>query len=253
MRPRGSSPTVISHRGASADAPENTLQAFELGFRHARWLETDVQPTSDDVPVLLHDDDLDRTTDGSGPVRETTYADLAGLDAGAWFSPQHAGARVPTLAALLGSLPHGCSVLLEIKGPHTDAQLQAVLEVVEGSTAGERVLLQSFERDELARLHRMRPGRPLGLLSAEWDADPVAECERYGAIVYNPEYTLLRDRRDELDRLHRAGIASAPYTADDPDAWQWLSEMGTDAIITNRPAALADWIARTQHSGRRPR
>lgn len=243
LRPAGAPPTVIAHRGASADAPENTMPAFELGFAHARWLETDVQPTVDGVPVLLHDDDVDRTTDGHGPVRQTSYAGLRKLDAGTWFAPEHAGVRVPALSELLAALPDDARVLLEIKGPHTDAQLTAILDAVEGSDVDDRVLLQSFERDELARLHRMRPGRPLGLLTEQWDDDPVAACAAYDAIAYNPGYRLWRGRQKDLDRLHEHGIASAPWTADDPADWRWLDDMGIDAIITNRPAALAGWLA----------
>lgn len=243
LRAPGAHPIVIAHRGASADAPENTMRAFELGFQSARWLETDVQPTADGVPVLLHDDDLDRTTTGRGPVRAAAYAAVAALDAGSWFSAHHARTRVPTLSALLGALPHDCSVLLEIKGPHTDEQLAAVLAVVESSDADGRVVLQSFERDELARLHAMRPDRPFGLLTVEWDDDPVAACAAYGAIVYNPWFGLLQGRERDLGRLHAAGIGSAPYTVDEPADWQWLTDMGIDAIITNRPAALSDWLA----------
>ncbi|WP_153504432.1 glycerophosphodiester phosphodiesterase [Cumulibacter manganitolerans] len=241
LRGPGADPTIIAHRGASADAPENTMPAFELAFRFTSWLETDVQPTADGVPVLLHDADLDRTTDGMGPVRELAYADLQALDAGSWFSPHFARTPVPTLRGLLDALPHDGHVLLEIKGPHTDAQLGAVLEVVERSGVDERVLLQSFEREALARLHALRPERPLGLLTGAWDDDPVAECRRYGAVLYNPDHRLLEGR--DLQRLHAHGIASAPYTADAPADWSRLHALGADAIITDRPGALEDWLA----------
>ncbi|WP_106848761.1 glycerophosphodiester phosphodiesterase [Blastococcus sp. Marseille-P5729] len=243
LRAAGSPPLVIAHRGASADAPENTMPAFELGWRSARWLETDVQPTADGVPVLLHDDDLDRTTDLTGPVRLAPYEQVRAADAGSWLDPRFSGTPVPTLQALLGALPGDGRVLLEIKGPHTDRQLAAVLEVVEASDADDRVLLQSFERDELARLHRMRPDRPLGLLTVDWDEDPVATCAAYGAIAYNPDFRLWHGRQAELERLHAHGVSSTPWTVDEPADWRWLSDMGIDGIITNRPAALARWLS----------
>lgn len=242
LRSVGSAPLVIAHRGASADAPENTPAAFELGFQSARWLETDVQPTADGVPVLLHDPDVARTTDGSGAVRKIRSSELATLDAGSWFDARYADERVPHLATLLAMLPPDGHVLLEIKGPHDDAQLATILRVVEASSADERVLLQSFERDELSRLHRMRPDRPLGLLTTAWDDDPVAACASLGAITYNPYFQLLTGRERELHQLHEAGISSAPYTADDPVDWAWLDAMGIDGIITNRPRALAQWL-----------
>ncbi|MFZ0661211.1 MAG: glycerophosphodiester phosphodiesterase family protein, partial [Acidobacteriaceae bacterium] len=83
---RRSGPLVIAHRGASANAPENTMPAFEAAWAAGcGWVEADVQPTMDNVPVLLHDQDLDRTTTGKGPVRSWSSRDVQSLDAGSWF------------------------------------------------------------------------------------------------------------------------------------------------------------------------
>ena len=101
----GAPPLVIAHRGASAHAPENTMAAFSVAWAAGTsWVEADIQPTADGVPVVLHDDDLDRTTSGAGPVRETTARSVAGLDAGRWFGAQFAGERVPELGTLLAEL-----------------------------------------------------------------------------------------------------------------------------------------------------
>ncbi|HET6220602.1 MAG TPA: glycerophosphodiester phosphodiesterase family protein, partial [Dongiaceae bacterium] len=98
-------PRVIGHRGAAAYAPENTLEGLrEAARRGAGWVEFDAKLTGDGVVVLMHDDTLDRTTDGTGPVAETSYAEISHLDAGAWFGPAWRGARVPTLADALALL-----------------------------------------------------------------------------------------------------------------------------------------------------
>src|SRR5262245_53621059 len=98
-------PRVIGHRGAAAYAPENTLESIrEAAHRGARWVEFDAKLTGDGAVILMHDDTLDRTTNSRGPVAQTSLADIARLDAGAWFGEPWRGARVPTLADTLALL-----------------------------------------------------------------------------------------------------------------------------------------------------
>ena len=114
--------------------PENTLPAFEAAWESgAPWVEADTQPTADGVPVILHDDDLDRTTSGSGPVRRHSFAEVSGLDIVGGL-----GSGVPTLAALLALMPAGRGVLLEIKGEHSRADVAEILRRASrpGTTTG---------------------------------------------------------------------------------------------------------------------
>jgi glycerophosphoryl diester phosphodiesterase len=217
--------------------------AWDAGVR---WLETDTQPTIDNVPVLIHDDDVDRTTSGTGAVRETRAYDLAALDAGSWFDPSFAGEKIPELSMLLDTMPADGRVFLELKGPHTREQVVAVLEALRASSADGRVLVQSFERDVLATVRAVSPDRPLGLLTVEWDADPVAVCRELGAVSYNPHHLLLRAQPDPaaaVAALHEAGIAVSVWTADEVADWEILTGIGVDAIMTNKPAELAGWVA----------
>ena len=155
---------MIGHRGAAARAPENTLaglrEAHELG---ARWVEFDVMLSRDGVPVLIHDETLQRTTDGRGAVARHTAAEIRPLDAGAWFAPEFAGERVPTLeeaVALLLEL--GLHANVEIK-PATGHEVgdrrggrRRCLQRLWPKT-GPRLLLSSFERDALAAAQRVAP------------------------------------------------------------------------------------------------
>src|SRR4051812_26195793 len=89
-------PPLIAHRGASSEAPENTLAALKLARgRGANWVEVDVKLTQDGVPILMHDDTLERTTDGTGKVADTSWATIQTLDAGSWFDKKFRGERVP--------------------------------------------------------------------------------------------------------------------------------------------------------------
>ncbi len=246
LPPPGGLPFVVAHRGASAEAPENTLPAFGRAWATgARWIECDVQPTGDGEFVLLHDDDVDRTTDGSGPIRSLPHAGWAGLDAGSWFGPAFAGTPIPLLSDLLNGLPAGRQVLLEIKGAFTGPQVAALLELLDRSGVDDRVFLESFEPSALAEVHDRRPERPLGLLVEHWPADPVGVCRRLGATMLNPDHRLLPAHVDDVPALHRAGIALWPWTVDDPADWASLTRSGIDGIITNRPAELITWQGRT--------
>jgi glycerophosphoryl diester phosphodiesterase len=248
LRGRRSHPTVIAHRGASGQAPENTMPAFEAAWAAGcGWIEADVQPTLDNVPVLLHDSDLRRTTNGQGQVRDWSAKDIRALDAGAWFdrggSAQQRRTPVPLLAELTRELGPERSLLLEIKGEHTRDQVQAEIAVLRSSGRDDRVFLQSFEEPALRHVRSLDPGRPVGLLVDDLHDDPVAVCRSLGAAAYNPRHTLLRDRPELVETLHAAGILVLVWTADHPQDWAFLTDVGVDGIITNVPGDLLDWQA----------
>ncbi len=237
LRRAGRDPIVIAHRGASANVPENTLPAFEAAWlAGAQWVEADSQPTADGVAVILHDDDLDRTTTGSGPVRRHTAADLDRLQIRG--AP---GVRVPRLRGLLGLLGPDRAVLLEIKGEHTTEQIAQILDVCRASGHDQGVFLQSFEVSVLERLGALAPARPMGLLVERLDTDPVGRCRALGAVAYNPECRAVIENPAVVPTLRAAGITVAVWTSDDPAEWDALTSAGVDAIITNTPAELLAW------------
>lgn len=237
-------PIVIAHRGSSSDHPENTMPAFRAAHAAgALWIETDVQPTSDGTLVLIHDDDVDRTTDGTGPIRSLPAAVVAGLDAGSWRGPAFAGTRIPLLTDLLAEITGERRLLLEIKGDHTTENLAAMLRTIDETGTSERVFLQSFEVPVLRRLRALRPDDPLGLLVETIGDDPVGDCHALGATVYNPDYAELLARSEVVGLLHAEGIATTPWTADEPADWAALTDLGVDGIITNRPGDLVAWQA----------
>ena len=245
LRRPGRDAIVIAHRGASADVPENTLPAFEAAWRAGtRWVEADTQPTADGVAVILHDDDVDRTTTGTGRVGEYTAADLARLRIRGL-----PGARVPRLADLLALVDPARAVLLEIKGAHSAEHIEHILAACRASGQDERVFLQSFEVSVLERLAALAPARPIGLLVERLDPDPVGRCRALGAVAYNPEYPEVIANPGVVPMLRAAGIAVAVWTSDDPAEWAALTTAGVDAIITNTPAELLAWQRRRTQNG----
>ncbi|MEU7293740.1 glycerophosphodiester phosphodiesterase family protein [Streptomyces exfoliatus] len=245
MRKAGAPPTVIAHRGASSAAPENTLVSDEVARRGgAVWIENDVQPSKDGVPYILHDTTVDRTTDGTGRVRALTSAQLDALDAGSWFAPAYAGARVPTLAAQLADLrERGGKLLLEIKGRHTHAEVARIVQDIRDQGMTGRVFVQSFDIPSLRYAHELAPELPIGLLRSTLDADPVALAEELDLDAYNVSDAALSTRPRVVRELHAAGVAVNVWTVDSPARWKALDALGVDGIITNRPTELGGWSA----------
>ena len=167
---------VIGHRGASIVAPENTMGAFRLALDlGADGIEFDVQLTADGHPVVLHDANLDRTTDGTGPLFDATLAQVRALDAGAWFDDEHAGARVPQLDEVLELDANVFE--LEIKG-WGRALLDAVVERVDAAGVFDRVKFTGWDHAKLSRLKAERPDATVGLFSKRpepWMSDRVYE------------------------------------------------------------------------------
>ncbi|TDC30325.1 glycerophosphodiester phosphodiesterase [Kribbella albertanoniae] len=245
IRKSGDPLRVWAHRGASSAAPENTAASDEVARRaRAEWIENDVQPTKDGVPVILHDTTVDRTTDGTGAIRSLTAAQIAALDAGSWFAPAFAGQRVPTLVQQLDGLKtRGGNLLLEVKGAHTRDSVARIVSDVRGRGMSSRVFVQSFEPQHLRWVRELAPELPLGLLRSTLDPDPVAIAKDLDLSAYNPSDAALSARPAAIAELHAAGVAVNVWTVDDATRWNALEKAGVDGIITNRPAELAGWNA----------
>jgi glycerophosphoryl diester phosphodiesterase len=226
-------PRVIAHRGASGTCPENTLAAFrraaELG---APMIELDVQLTRDGEVVVLHDPLLDRTTDGSGPVRERTLAEIRRLDAGAWFGPAFRGEPVPTLGEVLRAFPRDVNVELK---PWGDDGLEArTFAVVEAATAAGRVVFSSFQASALQRLRALAPTAALAVL---WETEPITEGLRLAERVRARALHVRKDAATDatLRAAAAAGLPVRVWTVNEADEFDRLAAAGVDGIFTDHP------------------
>ncbi|HET7736753.1 MAG TPA: glycerophosphodiester phosphodiesterase family protein [Nocardioidaceae bacterium] len=249
-------PLNIAHRGASFAAPENTLSAVRRAVDFgADMVEVDVQRTKDGVLVLLHDSTLSRTTDvtrvfrgsGSWRVADFTYDQLLRLDAGFWFSRQHVGERIPTLAQTLDLLSgSGVGLQLELKHPERYPgvvdDLIAVLEqagpIVSGS-GQHGVVVQSFHHVSMKELKARMPFLRVGLLGAPAPRSlPVLGT---WADQVNPSYRAVDPAY--VAAIHDAGMSCHVWTVDRPGAQRRALAMGVDGVITNRPERLGMVLA----------
>jgi glycerophosphoryl diester phosphodiesterase len=241
---------IIAHRGASGHAPEHTFAAYDRAVAMgADYLEQDLHVTADGHLVVLHDDTLDRTTDGSGRVEEHTLADVRALDAGAWFAPEFAGERVPTLDAVLARYGHGQRYYIETKAPDIEERLVALLDRHGLLDAGRwQVLIQSFEPTHLRRIRELEPRLPLIQLVGLRDPsllDHLDEISAYAAGI-GPSRALLDARI--LAAAHARGLAVHPYTYETDEDHAAAVALGVDGAFTNFPDRFATVLGRVREA-----
>ncbi|GAA0456918.1 glycerophosphodiester phosphodiesterase [Paractinoplanes deccanensis] len=236
-------PHRIAHRGYSAVAPENTLPAFAAAVRGgATFVEFDVRTTADDVPVVIHDRTVDRTTTGTGHVWDLTLASLAMLDAGSWFSPAYAGVRIPTLAETLALLaPPGPQLLLEIKPPSALPEIKTIVEMVTAAGLHDRTIVQSFDPEVLRLVREAAPSVRRGLLRLRFEADTIPLTEELDVVCCNPSTADVLGDPATVAELAGRGVAVMPWTANDRTEWPALLAAGAAGLITDHVAELTGW------------
>ena len=248
-------PTNFAHRGASSRAPENTLEAFRLAvLSGAGGLELDVHMTSDGRVVVIHDDSVDRTTEGTGLVRRMTLHEVQSLDAGYRFTPDGGttypyrgrGVRVPELGEVLREFPRQ-KVNVDIKEEQPGVEA-ALLETIKDAGAGDRVLVVS-EMPVVVECVRELSG---GSISTGASRQEIRDFYRLSRLrlefLVCPPYVALQvpveygGREVVTSRFvkaaHDRGVRVDVWTIDDPDEMRRLLDLGADVIITNRPEVL---------------
>lgn len=255
----GPRPRLFAHRGGSSIAPENTLEAFRAGLAAgADRLELDVHATADGQVVVFHDATLDRTTDGSGPVREVTLAELRRLDAGARFAGPSGdfpfrgrGIVVPTLDELLEALP-GVALNIEVK-QDAPAIERAVLEVLARHGARDRVLLAAEDAAIMERIRAADPDGLTGFSTADvleffgrLEAGTLGGWLPPGAALQIPPSWEGTDlvTPSSVEAAHRLGLEVHVWTIDDPGEIDRLLDLGVDGIMTDDPPVAAAVFAR---------
>jgi glycerophosphoryl diester phosphodiesterase len=241
----GGASFVASHRGDKQGAPENTLPAFELALESdAEFIETDLQLTSDGVPVLMHDFMLDRTTDGAGPVWAASWEEVSALDAGSWFDPAFVGTEVPRLQDLLRLVaPTEKRVILELKGSWNDEQLVPVVDEIRANGLAHRVMIAGFDLESLSAARRVGAEIQRVIIIRAVVGDPAVLAATCGAVAIVTSKQFILDDPDAVERIHDAGLGVMIYTLNSAKTWAEAIGLGVDGIITDKPLELDDWLA----------
>jgi glycerophosphoryl diester phosphodiesterase len=239
----------FGHRGASAYAPENTLSSFNLAFdMGADGVELDVSVTKDRVPVVIHDNRVDRTTDGHGAVGEMALAEVKRFDAGVLFGARYRGERIPTLEEVLDGPGRRGIVNIELKsGKLINVGLEAVAiaKVIQETQASDRVIVSSFNHFALSSIHAVDPQLPLGFLYfnraplsfSYLKSQPLAR-----PTALHPRFTMVTPGFIQWARQRDYKINT--WTVDDSDEMRRLITLEVDSIMTNKPDVLSQLLGR---------
>lgn len=237
---------IFGHRGASAYAPMNTLEAFELAVvQGADGIELDVHRSLDGHVVVLHDFAVDETTDGSGSVQDFTLEELKMLDAGSWFDDRFTGAKVPTLDEVFEAVGQQVYINVEIKSVSVSSEglEEAVADCINRHNMQKRVIVSSFNPLALIRFRKVTPDVPLGYLYAP--DFPTMPFDIINKLTYeaNHPYHEMIDERYVASAKER-GYRINTWTVNDPVRAVELCDLGVDMLITDKPDVIIDALAR---------
>jgi glycerophosphoryl diester phosphodiesterase len=225
---------VTAHRGASAYYPENTRPAFEAAIAlNVERIEFDVRCTADARLVIIHDDRVDRISDGRGAVCDLSLEQILALDAGAWFGSDFAGERFLTLPDVLDLIPS--TVWLNVHLKATDEDRSQLVAAVVAQLVDRQLLGRSFitgAEPILLEARRLQPA--IGICSNL----PVARCVEIGCRILQPSNAITTP--ELVTEAHANGIQVHPFFADDPVEMRRLIDCGVDGMLTNDPALLQE-------------
>lgn len=236
-----SRPLVIAHRGNSSVAPENTLPAFQSALdAKSDLIELDYYHAADGVPVVIHDEILDRTTDAERVfgqpklvIGDFSSADLRKLDAGSWFDEKFAGLKIPTLTESLDLIQSGSVTLVERKA----GDAEAIVRLLEKMNLIEKVVVQSFDWEYVARCRKLSSKLALATLSGK----PAAPEQLAAAAATGADIIVWDHRKidgNQIEQIHKLGKKAWAYTIDEPARAKQLIAAGLDGVITNKPAEI---------------
>ncbi|MEY9865409.1 glycerophosphodiester phosphodiesterase [Peribacillus sp. RS7] len=256
----------VAHRGASGYAPEHTIPAYQLGEQmEGDYIEIDLQMTKDGRLIAMHDEKVDRTTNGTGLVKDLTLAEVKKLDAGTWFNekyPQLAkkkyeGLTVPTLEEVFKKFGRQANYYIETKSPDVypgmEEELLKVLKdykMVDSKGRTKNVLIQSFSQESLLKVHDMNPKLPLVQLFSYKNqatiSDEELESIKEYAIGVGPNFSKVDGQYVKMVRDH--GLQFHPYTVNERADMKKALEWGATGLFTNYPDVFNEVLREYKHN-----
>jgi glycerophosphoryl diester phosphodiesterase len=232
-------PIIFAHRGASAQAPENTLAAFELAIaQNADAIELDVKLSADGHAVVIHDTTVDRTTNSKGRVKDLSLAELQSLDAGTFFSEKYRGERIPTLEDVFESVGKRIFINVELTNYNSprDQLVETVCMLVKKSGVQKQVMFSSFFGSNLSKARAYLPEVPRGLLAFNGVFGAWARSFGFAFGKYQALHPYLNDvTPQQVQRVHRLKRRVHVWTVNAAEDMRRLFRWGVDAIFTDDP------------------
>ncbi|MDM5224393.1 glycerophosphodiester phosphodiesterase family protein [Peribacillus sp. NJ11] len=232
---------TIAHRGASGYAPENTIAAFDKALEmKVDYIEIDVQRSKDGELVVMHDNKVDRTTDGTGYIKDLTFEQLRSLDAGSWKGEQFTGEKISTFGEVLDRYHGKIGILIELKSPELypgieESVAQELIERNLDYPQNEKIIIQSFNFESMKKIDALLPKVPIGVLTSSKAHTTEQALEDFAtyADYFNPIYGIVTE--DLVNQVHSHGMKISSWTVRSHESAEFLLSMNVDAIITDFP------------------
>ncbi|QMV39969.1 glycerophosphodiester phosphodiesterase [Cohnella cholangitidis] len=245
---------TVAHRGASGYAPESTLAAYRLGIRmKADYIEIDLQETKDGELIALHDETVNRTTNGSGRVKNMTLAEIKALDAGSWFNEKHeiyareeyVNEKIPTLREIFEAFGKGTNYMLETKSPDENPGMEEKMwALVEEFDLIDHVAVQSFSQESLIKIREWNKDIPLFQLL--WYNRPAYISDAFlaeiGSYANGVGANFLRIDESYVHKVKNAGLLMYPYTVNYQVNMDKALRWGVDGVHTDYPDRFKEVI-----------
>lgn len=233
------SPLIIGHRGYKHLYPENTIEAFEKAVdAGCRVIELDVMFSKDREVVVIHDENLDRTTNGKGAVSDLTLSELKNLDAGSWFNEKFLKCKIPTLSEVFESVGSKTLVNVEIKPEcyEENSSLETiekkVLRLIGSLNMNGRVIISSFNGKIIRRIKELNPSIETAFIFEEVpdDLDEIVETGIFSVHIGQKSV-----KKEFVERMHEKGLKVFVWTVNSVDVFNELVGNGVDGIFTDNP------------------
>ncbi|MBJ8072094.1 glycerophosphodiester phosphodiesterase family protein [Bacillus cereus] len=240
----------IAHRGASAYAPEHTIDAYTLGQQlKGDYIEIDLQMTKDGHLIAMHDETLNRTTNGAGLVKEHSLVDIKQLNAGSFFNKKHPSlakkefedAKVPTLEEIIETFGHNANYYIETKSPDEYPRMEEkLLEIINHYQINDKVIIQSFSEESLRKIHNFNANIPLVQLLSYKKAVQLteSEIEKYKTYCIGLGMNYKYIDATYVKTIQKFGLEVHPFTVDNEKDMKKLISWGVDGMFTNYPDRL---------------
>ncbi len=230
---------IIAHRGFSSIAPENTLAAFQTAIQHqADSIEFDLQISADGIPIIFHDETLERITGSTGKIQQKKLKELKHLSAGAWFSNDFHQATIPTLTEALESLKEIKDYLYFDVKPHcqwSEVEIESLILELKDKKLLEKSIITSFNEMFLDRCRTICPTIQLGYFVTDIAEFPkqLNKAKTAGNAILSSWYKVLLKDPNWVKQSHEQGVSVVAWTVDRPEDLQKLTQIGVKRIITN--------------------
>jgi glycerophosphoryl diester phosphodiesterase len=233
----------VAHRGASGEAPENTIISFQRAIAQgADVIETDARLSKDKEIVLIHDETVERTTDGRDKVSQLTLKEIKSLDAGSWFGKEFSGEKIPTLSEALEVIRGRTKLNIEFKGKDP-LLVPKVTNFLKDEGFIKEAILSSFDYSFIEEAKRLERRVTTGLLFATPAQRGTSFPYWKWADLILPRYNLVSE--DLVKRAHSKSLKVIVWTVDEPEEIKRLSDLRVDGIASNYPALLTEVLTKS--------